>query len=124
VDASDRDTGDLARELRALGENLKEVFTAAWESEDRKHMQGELEEGLGELATSLRSAAEEFAASDTGRRLKEDMRDLEARVRSGETSSRVREDLLSALRTVNEELGRAAENLGGGRNPSGGEKTG
>jgi hypothetical protein len=99
---------DLGDELRALGENLRSVFQAAWVSDDRRRLQADLERGLDELATSLRSAAREFGESETGQRLKEDMHDLGERLRSGEVESKARQDLTDLLRRLNDELGRAA----------------
>jgi hypothetical protein len=101
--------GDLASELRSLGENLRGLFRSAWEGEDRRRLQQEIEAGVNDLTDNLRSAAQDFAASETGRQLKEDVRELGERVRSGELESRVRQDLSEVLRKVNEELGRAAK---------------
>ncbi|HMK09148.1 MAG TPA: hypothetical protein VK449_08985 [Anaerolineales bacterium] len=102
-------TGPLSDEFRALGENLRKVFQAAWDSEDRRRFQREFESGLGELATSLGQAARDFSASETGKQMKQDLHDLGERMQSGEVESKVREDLTGILRRVNEELGRAAE---------------
>src|SRR3990170_2120472 len=38
-------TGELSDELRALGENLRSVFQAAWDSDDRRRLQQEIESG-------------------------------------------------------------------------------
>lgn len=95
---------DLADEFRELGRNLKNVFHSAWESAERKNLQQEIESGLDELGKSLKQAATEFKDSPAGERLREDARDLEERIRSGEVEQKVRSDLGSALRQVNEEL--------------------
>lgn len=99
---------DLGDELRSLGANLRKVLQAAWESDERRRAQGEIERGLDDLARTLRTAGQEFAASPTGQRLREDVRDLHERLRTSEVDARVREELLAALRRVNEELGKAA----------------
>lgn len=106
-------TGNLADELRALGENLHRVIRAVWESDDRLRLQQELETGLADLTRSLRSAAADFAESETGRRLKEDVRDLEQRLRSGEAEDKVRQDLTEMLRRLNAELEKAAQQWSG-----------
>ena len=102
-----RPPGDLGDELRALGDNLRTVFQAAWASDDRQRLQSDLEAGLDELGTSLRSAAKEFGESETGKRLKEEVRDLGQRLHSGEIESKARQDLTDLLRKLNQELGRA-----------------
>jgi hypothetical protein len=99
---------ELGDELRSLGANLRQVLQAAWESDERRRAQEDIERGLDDLARTLRTAGQEFAASPTGQRLRDDVRDLHERLRSSEVDARVREELLAALRRVNEELGKAA----------------
>jgi hypothetical protein len=113
-------TGSLSDELRALGENLRGVFQAAWDSEDRRRFQSEFESGLGELANSLSQAARDFSESETGKQMKEDLHDLGQRIQSGEVESKVRQDLTAVLRKLNEELGRASSSWSS-RPPSGPE---
>ena len=109
MDDEPREPGDLAGELRTLGKNLRDLFRSAWDSEDRKRLQEEIEGGVADLTDSLRSAAKDFSQSETGRQLQEDVRDLGERVRPGEVESKVRQDLTEVLRRVNEELGRTAK---------------
>jgi len=99
---------DLGDELRALGATLREMLQAAWESDERKRAQQEIETGLEDLARTLRSAGQEFAASPTGQRLKADVHDLHERVRASQVEDQVRQELVAALRRINEELGKAA----------------
>ena len=99
---------ELGDELRSLGANLRQVLQAAWESDERRRAQEDIERGLDDLARTLRTAGQEFAASPTGQRLRDDVRDLHERLRSSDVDARIREDLLAALRRVNEELGKAA----------------
>lgn len=113
-------TGELSDELRALGENLRSVFQAAWDSDDRRRLQQEMETGLGALAESLGQAARDFSESETGKQMKKDAREFGDRVRSGEVESKVRQDLTAILRKMNEELGRAASSWSS-RPPSGPE---
>jgi len=100
-------SGDLADEFRNLGENLKTFFQSAWESEERKKLQQEIEAGMAELGKSLTQAASEFKEGPAGQQLKTDFQDLHARVRSGDVENKIRTELLSVLRTVNTELERA-----------------
>lgn len=100
-------TGELSDELRALGENLRSAFQAAWDSDDRRRLQREMEAGIGALAELLGQAARDFAESETGKQMKQDAREFGERVRSGEVESKVRQDLTAILRKMNEELGRA-----------------
>jgi len=115
-----RPSGEFSDELRALGENLRTVFQAAWDSDDRRRLQREIETGMGELADSLSKAAREFSESDTGKQMKDEVRDLGERLQSGEVESKVRQDLTAILRKLNDELGRASSSWSS-RPPSGPE---
>lgn len=98
---------DIADELRELGLKLKEILRTAWESPERKKVQQEIESGLTELGDTLNKAVNEFSESPTGQTLKADMEDFSQRVRSGQVESQVRDEILKALRLVNDELRKA-----------------
>ncbi|MCL4368395.1 MAG: hypothetical protein M1337_04435 [Actinobacteria bacterium] len=99
---------DVVGELKALGENLRLVLQAAWASDERKKLQGEVEAGLSDLVSALQSAGTEFAQSPAGQRLKAEAQSLQARVRDSRAEERVRDELLAALRKANAELKKAA----------------
>jgi len=105
---SEASPGDLAAEFRNLGDNLKEMFQSAWESEERKKLQQEIEAGLAELGKSLNKTVEELKVSPAGKRLKTEVYDLQQRVRSGDVETELRDNLLSVLRKVNFELEKAS----------------
>ena len=105
---SESNSDDLAAEFRNLGNNLKEILQSAWESEERKKLQQEIEVGLADLGKSLDNTVEEFKVSPAGQRLKTEVQDLHQRVRSGKVETELRENLLSVLRKVNSELEKAS----------------
>ena len=96
--------GELSEELRKLGENLKQAAQAAWHSDESQKLRQELRTGLSALEAGLKGATTEFTSGETGQRLKADVQDFSARVRSGQVEAQVRQDLLAALRAVNETL--------------------
>lgn len=98
---------NISEQLNELGKNLREALRTAWESEERRKVQQEIEDGLAELGASLSLAAKDFSNSPTGQSLKEDVKDLHERWRTGEVGSKVRSELIEALRTVNNELQKA-----------------
>lgn len=102
-------SGNLASEFQELGDNLKNIFVSAWESEQRKNIQQELEDGFSELGESLKQTAEEIHDSETGQRVKAEAEDLRDRVRTGEVETKIREDILSVLHKVNSELGKITQ---------------
>ena len=98
---------ELADELRALGHNLQAALQSAWESQERKKLQTEIESGLNDLTRTLSQAAKDFGESPTGQTLKADVEDFQQRVRTGDVEQKVRSELLGALRSVNTELQKA-----------------
>lgn len=99
--------GDVARELQELGRNLANILKDAWDSEERRRLQEEIRAGMSDLSSTVDKAVSEFHASPTGQRMKEDIRDFRERVRAGEVDQKIRNEILTALKRVNEELEKA-----------------
>jgi len=113
-ESGEKKSGDIAGEFRELGKNLQSLIRSVWESDERKKFKEELQEGLSELGSMVNETASEIKNSQTGQRLKDDVKDLRQRVRSGEVENKVREEVLSALRTVNSELKKVSSRKPGG----------
>ncbi len=109
---SDVSQGDIASEFRALGNNLKSVLQSAWESEERKKLQVEIEAGLKDFSRSLDQTFTEFKDSPTGEQLRSDVEEFRDSIKSGKAESEVRSGLLSALRSINEELEKLSKSKG------------
>src|SRR5512135_2870660 len=92
---------NISDQLNELGKNLREALRSAWESEERRKLQKEIEEGMANLGASLSQAAKDFSNTPTGQSLKEDVKDMQERWRSGEMGSKVHTELVDALRKVN-----------------------
>lgn len=112
-------SGDLAGEFRKMGENLRDLLRSAWETEERKKLQAEIESGLSELNTSLRQAVSDFEQSPSGQKLKAEVQELRERVRAGEVQEDVRQELISTLQRVNAELEKAHQRRAGEPETSG-----
>jgi hypothetical protein len=104
---------NIGEQLNELGKNLRDALQTAWESEERRKLQQEIEDGLANLGASLSQAATEFSNSHTGKTLKEDVKDLHERWRTGEVGSKARAEIVDALHKVNDELKKATR-----RNPA------
>ena len=100
---------DIASEFRQLGDNLVNTLRSLWESPERQRLQDEIENGLGEMASTLKEEASTFKESPTGQRIKSELQDLQQRVDSGQ----VRDELLKALKLINSELQKAASHWEG-----------
>jgi hypothetical protein len=95
---------NLASEFHNLGENLKKMFINAWESEERKIFQKELEEGLNDVGDSLKQTAQEFKDSESGQKMRAEAEELRDRIQSGEVAEKIHQDLIAVLQKVNAEL--------------------
>jgi len=100
---------ELKDEFRLLGENLVENLKALWEHPETEEIRGELKQGLHQLGDTINQLANDFTESPTGKRLQAEAQDFSGRVRSGEVESKVRDELMRALNTINAELGKVRE---------------
>lgn len=104
---------NLGDEFRNLGKNLVEALRGVWDSPERKRLTEELDSNLTELSTTLRKELDSFNDSPTGQRLKEDVDTLHGKVRSELNDSKVKDELLAALRTANNELSKVVARWSG-----------
>ena len=95
---------DLKSEFENLAHNLKQALQTAWESDERKQLQSEIETGLTQVADAMNEAFDTFKQSDVGEQFINDIEDFGDRVRSGEVETKVRTDLTEAMRKLNTEL--------------------
>ena len=98
------DENNIGDEFRTLGKNISTIFRTAWESQERRDIQKEIEEGLNEIISSLNKAAVGFQESNTGQRLKQDISDLNRRFQNGEVEGKIRKDISEVLSKINREL--------------------
>lgn len=87
-----------------LGKNLKNVVNTAWESEERTHVQEQIEYGLSDLGTALESFVEDVSSSEHGQKFKDGIEDFGERLRSGDVEKKAKADLVKAVDYFNEQL--------------------
>ncbi len=108
---SPENRSEIADELRNLGDQLKEIFRSAWESDERKKLSGEIDNGLKNLSDSLKQASDEFAESPAGQNMKSGLQDFQNRLKTGEVENQLRSELLNALRTINAQLQKVSADI-------------
>jgi len=108
----------LQAELNALGENLQRAIRNVWQSDERKQLQADVEGGLESALQHLRGELQEFQDSETAERLKADLQSVENDLRSGETATLMRREILSVLQRLNAELEQATRPAAGGSGPA------
>jgi hypothetical protein len=96
---------DISSQFRELGENIKNFFQAAWESEESQKFRQELQNGLNELGRATNEAVDEFKTSETGQKFKTEADEFINRVETGEVEAKAREEISKVLDFINQELG-------------------
>ena len=104
-------TNNLEEEFRTLGDNLVQTLKMAWDSPERKKLQQEIESGLSTLGKTIKNEAETFSQTPGGQRIKEDVDDLRQRIETGKVEEKMRQEIITALRTVNSELQKVIDRL-------------
>jgi ElaB/YqjD/DUF883 family membrane-anchored ribosome-binding protein len=100
---------NISDQLNQLGKNLRQILQSVWQSDERKKLQSEIQEGLKGMRDSLNQTAQEFSSTPTGKTISDDVKDFQERWRSGEVQSKARSEIMDALHKVNEELQKAAQ---------------
>ena len=103
----------LRDEFRALGENLKAIFTAAWESEERRKLQEDVEAGMRELGTAMNDFANDIRNSQAGETIRREANEFHERVKSGEVEAKAREEFVKVLQGLNNEITKAVDKMSG-----------
>lgn len=102
---------DITSQFRELGENIKNFFHSAWESEESQNFRDELQNGLNELGRATNEAVDEFKTSETGQKFKSEADDFINRVETGEVETKARQEISKVLSFINNELGNLNEQI-------------
>ena len=102
---------DLASEFRALGDNLKNILQSSWESAEAQKLRQDVKEGLNQLGQATDQAVKDFDQSEAGQRIKAEAQDLKERIESGEVEAKARSEISKVLRTLNQELEKAVNQI-------------
>lgn len=96
---------DISSQFRELGENIKNFFHSAWESEESLKFREELQNGLNELGRATNEAVDEIKTSETGQKIKSEADEFINRVETGEVEAKARQEISKVLDFINQELG-------------------
>ncbi len=97
--------------FRDFGKNLKNAVDTAWDSEERTHVQDQIESGLSDLGSALETFVKDISDSEAGVKLKDGVEDFGERLRSGEVEQKAKADLIKALEYLNTQLDNLSEKL-------------
>jgi hypothetical protein len=102
----------LQDEFRTLGRNLVEAMRAAWQAPESKRLRDDVVTGLADLGSVLRREADNLASSEAARQVKGNVEQVGEKLRAPEVRAKVQNELLGALRTVNNELQKVIDHWG------------
>jgi uncharacterized protein YaaR (DUF327 family) len=121
-----RTSGDeLLHELDRLGSQIVDMVRAAWNSEQRKQIEGDVVKGLGIIAASIDEGVKKISESNAARDLLDKAEKVISNTGEQLRSSPTTQELIDALRRgiqrLNDQLAKAAaemEGKSGGNKPS------
>ncbi|MCS6938096.1 MAG: hypothetical protein RMJ55_16710 [Roseiflexaceae bacterium] len=106
-----KETPDLATELREMGQQLEALFRAFIESERTKQMQATVAQSVQNLAAVIRQAAEKIQSDPRFQQVEDRGRQALERARESQVFHDVQEALVSGLEQINTRLHKLVEKL-------------
>jgi uncharacterized protein (DUF2461 family) len=100
----DESKESVTNEFQRLGQNLKQTLEMAWESEERKKFQQEIEEGISDLGATLNRFFNEISQTPTGQRVRSGMDHIHEQVRTSNIDKKVQQEIINALKRANDEI--------------------
>ena len=97
--------------FKDLGKNLKKAVNSAWDSEERTHVQEQIEYGFSDLGSALETFVQDVSNTDAGQKLKDGVEDFGERLRSGEVEQKAKAELVKAIDYLNEQLDKLSGNF-------------
>jgi uncharacterized protein YukE len=104
-------TEELTAEINRLAEAFSRAVRAAWQSDQRKQLETDLNRGLRTLVDNVEETLVKFNRSEQGQDLREQAERVVVKVRSSKVTEDLRQGLTKGLGTVAAELQELAERL-------------
>ncbi len=106
-----KETQDLATELREMGQQLETLFRAFIESERTKQMQATVAKSVRDLAAAMRQTAEKIQTDPRFQQVEDRGRQALERARESQVFHDVQEALVTGLEQINTRLQKLVEKL-------------
>jgi chaperonin cofactor prefoldin len=110
-DAGKDSVQQMMGELSNLVNRFGEVLQAAWQSDDRKRVEGELRTGLNSLAESVDKAVQDIKASDETKDIQHKVGDLGEKVAKSSIVQDIAGIFASAAKAVSEQMAKVATDI-------------
>ena len=110
------DTGqEVLDELGRLGTKLVEVVQSAWQSDERKRIEGELKSGLSAVVDSIEDGLDQVSKSEQTKELinkaEETATNIGDKMRESQFASDMASGLLQGLRALSDQIDKVADDF-------------
>ena len=100
---------DFGEELKNLGKQFADTVQTAWNSEERRQVEGEIRAGVKSFVDEVDKAIKEAKESQAAAKVKEEATEFKTKVETGDFGKKAREGLVQGLQWLSEELGKLAD---------------
>jgi BMFP domain-containing protein YqiC len=107
----DKDSSDLLKELREMGQQLETAFRTAIESERAKQLQQDIVGGVRELATQVQSAVKSMQDNPRVQQAEQRGRQAVEQARESKVVQDIQETIVSGLAQLNTQLRKVVERI-------------
>jgi len=119
----DKDTSDLLKELREMGQQLETAFRTAVQSDRAKQLQQDIVGGVREVAGQLQSAVKTLQADPRVQQAEQRGRQAVEQARESKVVQDIQETVVSGLAQLNAQLRKVVERLESEANKPSGPST-
>lgn len=107
----DKDSSDLLKELREMGQQLETAFRTAVESERAKQLQQDIVGGVRELATQVQSAVKSLQDNPRVQQAEQRGRQAVEQARDSKVVQDIQETIITGLAQLNSQLRKVVERI-------------
>jgi len=102
---------DLGEEFKRFGRQLGDTVTAAWESDEGRHIRTQIGDALREMARQIDTVSKKVASHEETQKLRTQAEQLVDSVRQSDIAEDLQEGLLTGLKELNQALQKAISRL-------------
>jgi uncharacterized protein YukE len=102
---------EISEELDKLADAFGRAVQAAWNSEQRKQLQEDLNRGLRTLVDGVEKSLTQFSESEQGQEVREQAGKVVEKVRTSKVTADLQQGLTKGLRAISEEMQEFAQKV-------------
>lgn len=102
---------EISEELDKLADAFGRAVQAAWNSEQRKQLQEDLNRGLRTLVDGVEKSLTQFNESEQGQEVREQAGKVVEKVRTSKVTAELQQGLTKGLRAISEEMQEFAQRV-------------